>query len=283
MGIVLSDAFDAPIDHEYLGKDLEYAISDYDKKRRVLWIKEIDQNELPESLLWIQTGQRAIFDITKNANEINPVISNEYIYKGNAHVRVHVGTHQKVSSSTWLQYQLVINQNAMGQADDIYQKNKVQSEGHTILEVVQANWDTLSVVGAALFSEIETEIKGLKFKTHGPLTFLVPGSKARRNLERKKMELDLRKQEAEIQGLELDNRSKEIQNEKEQLALEEIKNRSELFIQTEIFRAENLSVSKSQEQQDALKNMKISQKIIGDEISPKKQVVTQNLSNFEFE
>ena len=113
MGIVLSDAFDAPIDHEYLGKDLEYAISDYEKKRRVLWIKEIDQNELPESLLWIQTGQRAIFDISKNANEINPVISNEYIYKGNVHIRVHVGTHKKVSSSTWLQYQLLINENTV--------------------------------------------------------------------------------------------------------------------------------------------------------------------------
>ena len=70
MGIVLSDTFDGPIDHEYLGKDLEYPISDYEKKRRVLWIKEIDQDELPESLLWIQTGQRAIFDISKNAKMV---------------------------------------------------------------------------------------------------------------------------------------------------------------------------------------------------------------------
>lgn len=284
MGIVLSDTFDGPIDHEYLGKDLEYPISDYEKKRRVLWIKEIDQDELPESLLWIQTGQRAIFDISKNANEINPVISNEYIYKGNVHMRVHVGTHKKVSSSTWLQYQLLINENTAGKADEVFQKNKVQSEGHTILEAVIENWEFLTLAGAALFTDVDHQVLGMRFKTHGPLSFLIPGSKSRRELERKKANLELQKQEQEVKGLELDNEAKSIQNEKERIALEELKNRPELIVQTdEYLETSDKRISRSPAQEEALRDMRISQKVIGSEFSPQRQTVIQSLSRYESE
>lgn len=284
IGIVLSDVFDSPIDHEYFGKDLDYPISDYEKKRRVLWIKEIDQNELPESLSWIRTGQRAIFDISGNANDINPVISNEFIYKGNAHIRAHVGTKQKVSSSTWLQYQLLINENADGKADEVYQKNKVQSEGHTILEAIVSNWETIALVGAALFTEVDYDIKGIKFKAHGPLSFLVPGSKQRKEREAKRADLELLKQKEELTGLELDNEAKAIQNEKEKIALEELKNRSELFTQTENYKEDsNKAISRTPEQLESLQDMRVSQKVIGSEISPQRQTVIQNLLNFESE
>lgn len=284
IGIVISDVFDHAIDHEYLGADQLYSNSDYEKKRRILWIKEITHKELPEKLMWIQNGHRAIFDITSSADDINPLLSTEYVYKGNASIRVNVGTESKVSSSTWLQYQLVINQNAQGQADEVFQKNKVQSVGHTILEIVKDNPEVLLLVGASLFHEVDFNVYGIKFKTHGPLSFLIPGSKKKKENEDSNNELDLQKKVEEVKSLRLKNSAQELNNQKETILLEELKKRSDLLIRTaEEITVENVSVSKSTEQLEALTNMKISQKSIGNEISPERQTVIQNLVKLESE
>ena len=284
IGIVISDVFDHQVEHEYLGIDQQYPISDYEKKRRILWIKEIGQKELPEKLMWIQNGHRAIFDITSSADDINPLLSTEFIYKGNASVRVNVGTENKVSSSTWLQYQIVINQNAQGQADEVFQKNKVQSVGHTILEMAIDNPEILIIIGASLFHEMDFNVYGIKFKTHGPLSFLIPGSKKKRENENRNNELDLEKKEEEVKSLKLNNNAIEINNKKETILLEELKKRSDLTNRTaEDIKITDVSISKNPEQQEALNNMKISQKSIGTEISPERQKVIQNLVKTEFE
>lgn len=283
IGIVISDVFDDKIDHEYIGLEDEYPISDYEKKRRVFWIKEISQDELPEKLLWIQTGQRAIFDITKNADDINPILSNEYIYKGNAHIRINVGTPNKISSSDWLQYQLLINQNSEDKADEIFQKNKVQSIGHTILETAIDNWKPLLTVGAALFTEVDFEVAGQKFKTHGPLSFLIPGSKERKKREKKKEDLEIEKQAELVNGIKLDNEAKKIENQKNQIILEQLKNRPDLTDQTEDCSNESLIIKRTSEEIEAIENMRITQKTIGSEISSKTQTVIQNLEILESE
>ena len=124
----------------------------------------------------------------------------------------------------------------------------------------------------------------MRFKTHGPLSFLIPGSKSRRELERKKADLELQKQEQEVKGLELDNEAKSIQNEKERIALEELKNRPELIVQTDDYlETSDKRISRSPEQQEALKDMRVSQKIIGFQISPQRQMVIQSLSRYESE
>ena len=65
VGVVMSDVFDEPIDHIRLdGEDESYTISDFDKKRRVLWIKEITQRDLPDKLKWIRYAHQTLFNIT---------------------------------------------------------------------------------------------------------------------------------------------------------------------------------------------------------------------------
>lgn len=280
VGIIISDVFDFEIDHEYVNKDENYSISKYEKKRRILWLKEISQNELPDKLQWIQKAHKAIFDISKNASEINPILSSEYIYKGNAYLRVNVGTDEKVSSNTWLHYQQLINNSAKDKADELYQKNKVQSSGQTILEIAIQNKEIIALVGFSLFYDIDVDIKGLKFKHHAPLSFLIPGSKARKERESKKENLQIEEQELKNNSLELDNKAKEIQNKKDLLLLKELENRIDLTkISEEVIDDLGIGVEKTNEQKNALLDMKISQKPIGTEISKKTQAAIQKLKN----
>lgn len=283
IGIVVSDVFDEKIDHEYVGPQDDYAISDYEKKRKVIWLKEISQSDLPEKLLWIQTGQRAIFNITDNANDVNPILSNEFIYDGYAHIRVNVGTPEKINTTNWLQYQLVISENSEGKADDIFQKNKVQSIGHIVVETLFENWESLLLVGAALFGEIDFEISGKKIKTHGPLSFLVPGAKKRQQLESDKKILENEIDREKLNGLKLDNEAKKLKNEKETFLFEQLKTRPDLISQTELQSNSIVSINRSDKERQALNSMKISQKSIGNEISLKKQMESPNLMTPESE
>lgn len=280
LGIVISDVFDDPIDHAYFGKDFEYSICDYEKKRRIVWLKEIALSELPESLLWIQTGHKAIFDITKNANDINPIISSQYIYKGLLNLRVDVGTHEKINSRTWLNYQSLINNSVGEQAENLFQKNKVQSQGHTLLQVVMDNWEPIAIVGAALFFEPDIDVKGIKFKWHGPLSFLVPGSKKRRENAEKIAALDVELKEEELKSVKLDNGLKEVELEEKKNSLQEAVGKQSLFETTEVstgIRHELYIPAKNE--QEAKQQMKISQKSLGSVVSLEKQTEILNLVN----
>lgn len=280
VGIIISDVFDFEIDHEYVSKDEDYSVSKYEKKRRIAWLKEISQNELPDKLQWIQNAHKAIFDISKNAAEINPILSSEYIYKGNAYLRVDVGTHEKVSSSTWLHYQQLINNSAKDKADELYQKNKVQSIGQTVLEIAIENKEIIALVGCSLFYEIDVDIMGFKFKSHAPLSFLIPGSKVRKERELKKEVLQIEEQELKNNSLKLDNTAKEIQNKKDLFLLKELENRTDLTMMSEeVIDNVDVRFEKTVEQEKALDDMKISQKPIGTEIPKKTQAVIQTMKN----
>lgn len=280
LGIVISDVFDAPIDHTYFGNDSEYSICDYEKKRRIIWLKEISLSELPESLYWIQTGHKAIFDITKNADDINPIISSQYIYKDLLNLRVNVGTQKKVNSRTWLNYQSLINNSVGEQAENLYQKNKVQSPGHTVLQVVIENWEPIAIVGAALFFEPDIEVKGFKFKWHGPLSFLVPGSKKRKERSERMADIELELKEEELKEKKITNGINELEWEKQKKAVQEIIGKDTLLETSEVSKGvkDNLYVPTSDEQ-EAIQQMKISQKSLGSVVPLERQTDILNLVN----
>lgn len=212
IGIIISDVFDTKIDHEYLGEDQEYSISTYDKKRRIAWIKEISLYDLPSKLMWIQNGHKAIFDITQFAEEINPILASTYIYKNKIHLKINVTSQKNITSTEWLNYQVLVHKNAKENADYLFQKTDVQSPGKIILETALNNWETIAIIFGALFSEPDIDIKGVKFKWHGPLSFLIPGSKKRReNQERKEAaELRIIESEAELKEIEVEKAKREL-------------------------------------------------------------------------
>lgn len=216
IGIIISDVFDTKIDHQYLGEDQEYSISNYDKKRRIAWIKEIDLCDLPSKLMWIQNGHKAIFDITQFAEEINPILASTYIYKNNIHLKINVTSTKNITSTEWLNYQVLVHKNAKEHADNLFQKTDVQSPGKIILETTINHWETIAIVFAALFTEPDIDIKGVKFKWHGPLSFLIPGSKQRRERQERQEVAKLRiiESEADLKELEVEKAKRELkQNE----------------------------------------------------------------------
>ncbi|EMF0139929.1 hypothetical protein OSF82_002826, partial [Enterococcus hirae] len=107
-----------------------------------------------------------------------------------------------------------VHKNAKENADYLFQKTDVQSPGKIILETALNNWETIAIIFGALFSEPDIDIKGVKFKWHGPLSFLIPGSKKRReNQERKEAaELRIIESEAELKEIEVEKAKRELQN-----------------------------------------------------------------------
>lgn len=284
IGMVISDVTTTDINHKFLDKENEYVFSNYIKKRRVAWIKTLPVNELPEKLLWIQNAHKAIFDITNNANDINPLLSNEYIYKGKAHLKINVESQKSINSTTWLQYQILVNKAAGNRANELYQKPNVQSPGQIIIETVINNWEIIVVTGAVLFGEVDLDIMNVKFKTHGPLSFLVPGAKKRKERQQLKDDLDLKKQNEEVNGLVLDNKLKELNIQKEELSINKI-----LIEQTELTNSSerlvpinrNQIVSPTLEEQTAIHDMQLSQRTSGSDISPETQ--RENLNQVIYE
>lgn len=282
IGIIISDVFDQDIDHEYFGDDYEYPISNYDKKRKIAWLKEISLNELPPKLMWIQNGHKAIFDISNFSDEINPILSNSYQYKDKLHLKIDVATKQDITSTQWLNYQQVIHSNAKENADNLYQKTDVQSPGKIILETAIENWDTIAIIFALLFAEPDIDIKGVKFKNHGPLSFLVPGSKRRRELENRSSEAKIRKEEAETKLVELEVEEKELD-------LNQKKNNNTIIgvpgiltnsteVETKAY-SSNPIEAPTKEQQISLQQMDIKYKTIGNDITHETQRKILNEEN----
>lgn len=286
IGIVISDITTNDIKRKFLDKENEYVFSNYIKKRRVAWVKTLPVKELPEKLLWIQNAHKAVFDITNNANDINPLLSNEYIYKGKAHLKINVESQKSINSATWLQYQLLVNKAAGNRAHELYQKPNVQSPGQIIIETVINNWEIIVITGAVLFGEVDIDIMGVKFKTHGPLSFLVPGAKKRKERQQFNNDLDDKKKNEELKGLVLDNELKELNNQKEALSLNKLLNE-----QTELInRSENIVpingneiVSPTSDEQTAIRDMQLSQRTSGSDISPETQRENLNPVIYESE
>lgn len=274
LGIILSDTYDEDINHIYLGIDDDYTISDYQKKRTVLWIKEVPFKDLPDQLNWILQGNRAIFNISEHAEYINPLISNQYIYKDKVYLRINVGTSNKIDSKTWLYYQSTIVKNSNDKAEEIFQKNKVQSEGQTIIEAIQNNWETIASIAVALFTDADVNIYGSKFKWRGPLAFLIPSTKRKRERDDRLDDLEVAQAEENLEQTRLTNQRMRIENDK-------IKNKPQLYQTGEKTSSLTYEVKKAPEEQEALNNMEISEKSIGRAIPIERQM--DNLFDFDEE
>ena len=136
--------------------------------------------------------------------------------KNNIHLKINVTSTKNITSTEWLNYQVLVHKNAKEHADNLFQKTDVQSPGKIILETTINHWETIAIVFAALFTEPDIDIKGVKFKWHGPLSFLIQGSKQRRERQERQEVAKLRiiESEADLKELEVEKAKRELkQNE----------------------------------------------------------------------
>ncbi|MEE6725526.1 hypothetical protein PS391_04360 [Pediococcus acidilactici] len=221
IGVVTSDSFTKPIDHtEILDDDgqMTYDVSPFTLKRRILWIKELPRKNFPDKLSWIKTAHQSIFEFTSDANELNPYINPFYKYKENYYMRIGVNTSEKISSSTWLGYQLMVK-NILGEnLDDVYQKQKVQSPGDIIQYVNPQNLALLIALFHGLFGEVEIQFGDNIVKLQGVIRYFSKDERLKRKLEITNKQIKEEANKAEIANKDADTLTKlgQLPNNKSQ-------------------------------------------------------------------
>lgn len=228
IGIITSNPFSDPIKHIFIPSDNDatiasYTYSNYDKKRRVAWIKDITEKDLPDKLLWIKSAHKAIFDVTNNAQSINPLIATYYFYKNSFYARIGVGTPNPISSTQWLAFQQVIVETTTDIADKVFQKHKVESIGQIILQTTAEHWDDILAVCIVLFGQVSTSIKGKEFHINGLLTNFYPSFREQKRHEKIMHKHEEEKAKLLIDGLKKDNTLKDLEiKERENKLIEQL-------------------------------------------------------------
>lgn len=227
IGVITTDSFSHTVEHLFIPSTDDatvssYNYSDYDKKRRVAWIKEITVKDLPEKLLWIKYGHKAIFNITDNAESINPLVSSNYFYKGHFYARIGVGTPNPISSTEWFNLQKVIVDAAPEIANQVFQKHKVESVGQIIIQTATEHWDDILFICNILISNVDMNIKGQQFHINGLLTNFYPSVREQKRHE-KAMNLHEEKQ-AELTEASMvkDNKLKDLKIKENELKIQEL-------------------------------------------------------------
>ncbi len=212
LGFILSDAFDDEINHvkqEIILDDMSdtgYSISNFEKKRRVFWIKEFNNKDLPDKLSWIRQTRQTIYDLTSYAEQINPLISANYIYKGDFYSRIGITTVKPVSSLDLFQFQKLIIDIAGDKSNKIHQKISIQSPGFSLLHTALENWESIGIILASLFGHVTFKKGGWSCEIKGVIPYFFSKTEKylqQEKLRKEKLENDLKEVEVQKEKIEL--------------------------------------------------------------------------------
>lgn len=264
IGVVISDCFDENINHRNIRKENDeshkpgYAVSNFEIKRKVYWIKELDLAQFPEKLSWIRTARQNIFSITEYANVINPYISCSYLYKNKYYLRFSVNTTNEISASDWLKYQTLIK-DIVGNDNlkNIYQKQKVESPGNIIMFCLKKSVFILAFLNLILFGQGSYKEGKMKVTFSGVIPYFENNYsktgrkkkateflKAEREYEEQKNRLKLTKFNEKITEKKAENKLKDEENKSIKLEIENKRLKEELDNLKNILTARNLETKR---------------------------------------
>lgn len=307
VGIVTSDIFDKDIKHIQVKDEdgnMQYEVCPYKLKRRTIWIKEINKSQFPDKLSWIKTAHQSIFNITKSANVLNPVIAPIYKYHDQVSCRIGVNTNDQISNSTWLAYQEAIQDILTDNNDNVFQKSKVQSKGDLVQFTISNLWWLIPLLYQGLFGETKYKFYIISGTFVGPLKRFLPSQKRKEAIEDKNnaAENKLKESQAKLNSAKAkkeEAEAKKIEAETQKL-LKEISKDDDLndkFIKNSIRkraernhkrREDSMSMHKKVKKDIPAKNvntneiqekMQLSNENVGNEIEPKTQM--DNLNSLE--
>lgn len=306
VGIITSDVFDKDINHIQVKDEdgnMQYRVCPYKLKRRTVWIKEINKGQFPDKLSWIKTAHQSIFNITKSANVLNPVIAPIYKYQNQVFCRIGVNTSEQISNSTWLAYQEAIKDILTDNNDNVYQKSKVQSKGDIVQFTVSNLWWLIPLLYQGLFGETKYQFYFISGTFVGPLRRFLPSQKRKESIEDKSNAANNKLKESQAK-LNLAKARKEEADAKKieaetQMLLRKIPkddNSNDKFIKKSIRkrvernnkrREDSMSIHQKVKKDVLAKNvdtdeiqekMQLSNENVGNEIEPKNQMDNLNSS-----
>lgn len=237
LGFILSDAFDEEINHvnqETIFDEMSdpgYTISNFQKKRRVFWIKEFMQKDLPDKLSWIRQTRQSIYNLTPYAEQINPLISANYIYNGELHCRIGVTTNKQVSSKDLFEFQKLIVELAEEKSNEIHQKTNIQSPGFILLQTVLDNWESLALITACIFGDVAISKSNFSIKITGIVPYFI-NRKFKKSL-----------QNEQLRSVKIKNDREETQLKKEQLELKHLELK---LSETDVQKIQDLKLTNSE-------------------------------------
>lgn len=271
LGFITSNVFDKEIDHIAQNDLLEdseisttgYPVSNFEKKRRVYWIKEISRKELPDKLSWVINARQAVHDITENAEDINPLISSTYVYKEAFHARIGVTTTQRISTAELFELQKVIVETAEDKANEIYQKTSVQSPGQVILQTIEDNWQIILIILGVLVGKADIPVKNGKVTIKGLIPYYF-GKEHKLDIQEKENDLALQKEK--VKSAKLDNNLKKLKIKEKELELNKVYDLSN--DSSKKIKVPNLTA----EDKDKISNLGLTDANVGNEMTPESQI-----------
>src|SRR5699024_11986104 len=134
------------------------------KRREVYWIKEVDRSEISDKLYWILSAHQTIFDLQKEKNYINQLLSPVFVQDGICHGTLKVSKDKGLNQDEWYDLYSVIKKYTDQNSEEIIIKSNVQSPG--LLEFVSNNPKTVLAITVILSGFIVGEVNfiGIKFK-----------------------------------------------------------------------------------------------------------------------
>lgn len=271
VGMITSEPFENDISHIILDEENKYNISNFKKKRYVLWLKEISLTELPDKLLWIKNGHQTIFEITKNANDINPILANKYVYKDQYYERIGVSSNAKISENDFYNLQTSVhNVTSPNSKNEIYQTIDIQSPGDQILHTVLDNWKAIAFGFTLLFGYADIPTPAGNLKMQGLVPYFSKKSRLERKIKVKKLEITdntlSRKSQLDMEMAEEKIKQERIKTKQEALKLETqqrindvSKEKIKIYKDTE----QTNIIPITEEQKETLERIKANQNYVG--------------------
>ncbi|MBC6165732.1 hypothetical protein HCA15_03655 [Listeria booriae] len=203
IGIICSDVFE--VTDEYIAKSRinnKYKICDFYKRRKVLWVREVDRKKISEKLYWLLSAHQSLFNLTSSAHLIIPLIAQTYTFEGKINSAIYINTTSNINNDTWYSLHSAIKSITKENSKNIDIKINVQSPGITFLQAAIDHWPDIVAVTTVLYG---VTIGNVNF---GPVSFqgIVPYFFGDGKLDRERKRL-------ENEGLKLENEAKKIVND----------------------------------------------------------------------
>lgn len=278
IGIIVGDANENEINRSALFDENEFNQCEYNKKRSVLWLKEIQREELPNNMLGIINTHQGLLNLDHFAEQINSVISLLNYYKGVIYFTIRVETLNPIDSVTWLNFQQLIVDSADDKANKIYQKKSVESPGEIILETIADNWEAIFVIFAILFGEVN--YKG--FKLRGLISRFFPRNIKIDELEIQQKEAEINLKTAETEKIQAETaqirKNVDLMMEQENQVVNQLEKENHLReLDSSKMIYNKKSIETESERTSSIEKMELSNNEFGNEIPKRNQMDNLNL------
>ncbi|MCC2249066.1 hypothetical protein JUJ52_03715 [Virgibacillus sp. AGTR] len=208
IGIIVSEVYEISEEEVTSGEKVHYAINPYLKRRNVHWLKEVSRAEVSEKLYWILSAHQTIFDLQREKNYVNQLLSPIFFQNGVCHGTLKISKKEGINQDEWYALYSAIKKYTDQNSEEVIIKSNVQSPG--LLEFVSNNTGTVIAITVILSGTLIGDVNFIGFKFKGIIPYIQ---------SHKKQNQEMKKTDKEIELMEEDKRTKQLENDRTEFEL----------------------------------------------------------------